>query len=65
MSADETDELKIAERFTENSKRQLTELIRQNYNHPSVIVWGISNELYQMSDEIYEIYKELNELANA
>lgn len=65
MSADETDELKVTERFTENAKQQLTELIRQNYNHPSVIVWGISNELYQMSDEIYNIYTELNDLANA
>ena len=65
MFPDETDELIIEERFTENAKRQLTELIRQNYNHPSVIVWGISNELHQMSDEIYGIYTELNELANA
>lgn len=65
MSADETKELKIADGFTENAKRQLTELIRQNYNHPSVIVWGISNELYQMSDEIYGIYTELNSLAKA
>lgn len=63
MSADETDALAVSEGFSENSKQQLTELIRQNYNHPSVIVWGISNELYQMTDEIYAIYTELNELA--
>lgn len=65
MSADETEELKIADGFAENAKQQLTELIRQNYNHPSIIVWGTSNELYQMSDEIYGIYTELNALANA
>ena len=65
MSADETEELKIAGGFAENAKQQLTELIRQNYNHPSIIVWGTSNELYQMSDEIYGIYTELNALANA
>lgn len=65
MSADETDELKITDRFKENAKQQLTELIRQNYNHPSVIVWGISNELYQMSDEIFDFYTQLNALANA
>lgn len=63
MSADETDALAVSEGFSENAKQQLTELIRQNYNHPSVIVWGISNELYQMTDEIYAIYTELNELA--
>lgn len=65
MSGDETDALAIADGFVENTKQQLIELIRQNYNHPSVIVWGISNELYQMSDEIFEIYTELNALANA
>jgi beta-galactosidase len=30
--------------FTANAKQQLTELIRQNYNHPSIIFWGIGNE---------------------
>lgn len=57
------DDLQVADGFAENAKQQLTELIRQNYNHPSVIIWGISNELYQMSDRIFDIYAELNELA--
>ena len=65
MAADETGEWKIADGFKENARQQLTELIRQNYNHPSVIVWGISNELFQMSDEIFDTYTELNALANA
>jgi len=30
--------------FADNSRRQLTELIRQNYNHPSIVFWGIGNE---------------------
>lgn len=30
--------------FTANAQQQLRELIRQNYNHPSVIFWGIGNE---------------------
>lgn len=63
MSADETDRLAVAEGFAENAGQQLTELIRQNYNHPCVIVWGISNELYQMTEEIYSIYTALNKLA--
>lgn len=62
MSA--TDDLSLADGFAENAKQQLTELIRQNYNHPSIIIWGTSNELYQMSDEIFDLYIELNELAN-
>jgi len=27
-----------------NAREQLTELIRQNYNHPSVVTWSIGNE---------------------
>lgn len=27
-----------------NARQQLTELIRQNMNHPSVVVWGLGNE---------------------
>jgi beta-galactosidase len=31
--------------FYANAKQQLTELIRQRYNHPSVVCWGIFNEI--------------------
>jgi beta-galactosidase len=31
--------------FTANTRQQLTELIRQHFNNPSVLFWGISNEL--------------------
>ena len=30
--------------FEANGKQQLIELIRQNYNHPSIFFWGIYNE---------------------
>ncbi|MEU3460737.1 glycoside hydrolase family 2 TIM barrel-domain containing protein [Streptomyces sp. NPDC006733] len=30
--------------FTASTKDQLRELIRQNYNHPSIVFWGIGNE---------------------
>ncbi len=30
--------------FLENCKNQLTEMIEQHYNNPSVIIWGIGNE---------------------
>lgn len=65
MSADETDALAISDGFAENAKQQLVELIRQNYNHPSIIIWGTSNELHQMSDEIFDLYTELNVLAHS
>lgn len=63
MSADDSETHKLSEGFAENAKTQLTELIRQNYNHPSVIVWGISNELHQMTDEIYDLYTQLRTIA--
>ena len=31
--------------FADNAKQQLKELIRQNYNHPSVLLWGLFNEI--------------------
>lgn len=33
------------ERGRENTLSQMKELIVQNYNHPSIITWGISNEI--------------------
>src|SRR4051812_9753059 len=30
--------------FANNARQQLRELIRQNYNHPSIAFWGIGNE---------------------
>lgn len=63
MSADNSDNPSVSQDFSNNAKQQLREMIRQNYNHPSVIVWGISNELYQMSDEIYALYSELHNIA--
>jgi len=29
----------------ENTRTQMMELIVQNYNHPSIVVWGLSNEI--------------------
>jgi beta-galactosidase len=31
--------------LTANARQQLLELIRQNYNHPSIAVWSIGNEV--------------------
>ncbi|MGD0551059.1 MAG: glycoside hydrolase family 2 TIM barrel-domain containing protein [Sedimentisphaerales bacterium] len=31
--------------FAENAKQQLTELIRQRYDHPSIFFWSLYNEL--------------------
>lgn len=31
--------------YLQSAKQQLTEMIKQHYNHPSVGVWGITNEI--------------------
>lgn len=31
--------------LVENARQQMAELIKQNYNHPSVVTWGIANEV--------------------
>lgn len=49
----------------ENCIRQLTELIIQNYHHPSICFWGISNEILigGISEKLIANHKELNALA--
>lgn len=49
--------------FRENGKQQLIELIRQNYNHPSICFWGMFNELKEVGDNPVEYVKELNALS--
>jgi beta-galactosidase len=44
-------EIPLVNRITEspafyaNAKQQMRELIRQNYNHPAVVCWGLFNEI--------------------
>lgn len=48
----------------QNCISQMKELIIQNYNHPSICFWGISNEILigGISDKLVENHKELQEL---
>lgn len=46
-----------------NARQQLTELIRQNYNHPSIYVWGLHNEVYTPYNYTVMLTTELNDLA--
>ncbi len=50
----------------ENTISQMTELIAQNYNHPSIVVWGLSNEISicGSNDDLLENHKILNNLAH-
>lgn len=49
-----------------NTISQLTELIAQNYNHPSIVCWGLSNEITVSgkSDDLVENHRILNDLAH-
>ena len=50
----------------ENTISQMKELVIQNYNHPSIIVWGLSNEItISGSDEdLLENHRILNDLVH-
>lgn len=38
------------ETWKTNTKNQLKEMILQNYNHPSIIIWSLGNEMYWLPD---------------
>ncbi|MGL5693523.1 MAG: glycoside hydrolase family 2 TIM barrel-domain containing protein [Peptostreptococcaceae bacterium] len=50
----------------QNAKDQMVELIRQNYNHSSIVMWGVQNEIQIGGDLPYvrNIVKELNDLVH-
>ena len=50
----------------ENTISQMKELITQNYNHPCIVVWGLSNEISMngASPELIENHHELNNLVH-
>ena len=51
----------------ENTITQMKELIVQNYNHPSIVVWGLSNEITMdgaKDPDLIENHKTLNDLCH-
>lgn len=51
----------------ENSREQMLDLIYQNYNHPSICFWGISNEITIASEKpgLVDNHKDLNKLVKS
>jgi beta-galactosidase len=49
----------------DNALQQMTELIKQNFNHPSIFVWGVHNEVVKgaVVQEPVELTKKLHNLA--
>lgn len=50
----------------DNAINQMRELIIQNYNHPSICIWGISNEITigGENQNQYKLHQRLNELCH-
>lgn len=50
-----------------NTLSQMKELVVQNYNHPSIVCWSLSNEITAAStvnDDLLENHRELNDLCH-
>ena len=50
----------------ENTISQMKELICQNYNHPSIVVWGLSNEISiaGSTDDLLQNHRILNDMCH-
>ncbi len=51
----------------DNTISQMKELVIQNYNHPSIVVWGLSNEITMQGDDdpdLLENHRILNDLVH-
>ena len=50
----------------ENTITQMKELVAQNYNHPSIVVWGLSNEISiaGSNDDLLENHRILNDMCH-
>ena len=50
----------------ENTITQMKELVIQNYNHPSIVVWGLSNEINagtpEIDEDLLDNHRVLNDL---
>jgi beta-galactosidase len=58
-------------KFTENARQQYTELIRQNFNHPSIAFWSAGNEVdasggnfNRNGPQVYPWFKEMSDLGH-
>jgi hypothetical protein len=48
--------------YVQNCKDQLTELIKQNYNHPSILFWGMYNEIPISAEDVKGLHQTAKSL---
>ena len=51
--------------FRDNGLQQLREIVMQNYNHPSVVMWGIYSLIWLRGDNALDYVRQLNSTAKS
>jgi len=41
------------------AKKQISEMVSRDYNHPCIIAWGVGNEVWEIPDSVTELVKKL------
>jgi beta-galactosidase len=59
-----TSEVGASDAYAANAAQQARELVRQNFNHPSVFVWGLGNEIYKVDDTSGRVLDAMQKLVH-
>ena len=54
---------RVTGKESENAMNQMREMIRQSFNHPSIYVWGLHNEVYKPHEYTAGLTQALHDLA--
>jgi beta-galactosidase len=55
----------VGPEFERNIVQQMQELIAQNANHPSVAIWGLGNEVYEVTDDVMRVLRAVQTATRA
>jgi hypothetical protein len=48
--------------YLENCQQQLTELVKQNFNHPSILFWGLYNEINIPAADVKTLHETVKQI---
>lgn len=60
-----TSEVNGSDAYAANAAQQARDLVRQNFNHPSVFVWGLGNEIYKVDEVSGRVLDAMQKLVHA